>query len=191
METLAGSQGTAKRNGNRIRFTASGIDRRNKNNSRRGNEHPTVAGCVGRADTVASLEIKLYHRNGDAIEEVTDDKRTKLLNGDTGDTLDAFQMKRAMVKDMFLDKGGYAFVHKSNGEIVSLHYVEANRLAFTYDPNPIFKDYKIYCYGAYYEGWQWIKLLRNTRNGYSGESIVDESKTFFETAYASLLYEKT
>lgn len=153
---------------------------------------PTVAGCVGKiADTVASLEIKLYRRNGDAIEEMTDDKRTKLLNGDTGDTLDAFQMKRAMVKDMFLDKGGYAFVHKSNGEIVSLHYVEANRLAFTYDPNPIFKDYKIYCYGAYYEGWQWIKLLRNTRNGYSGESIVDESKTFFETAYASLLYEKT
>lgn len=152
---------------------------------------PTVAGCVGKiADTVASLEIKLYRRNGDAIEEMTDDKRTKLLNGDTGDTLDAFQMKRAMVKDMFLDKGGYAFVHKSNGEIVSLHYVEANRLAFTYDPNPIFKDYKIYCYGAYYEGWQWIKLLRNTRNGYSGESIVDESKTFFETAYASLLYEK-
>ena len=134
---------------------------------------------------------QIVSQNGDAIEEVTDDKRTKLLNGDTGDTLDAFQMKRAMVKDMFLNKGGYAFVNKSNGEIASLHYVEANRLAFTYDPNPIFKDYKIYCYGAYYEGWQWIKLLRNTRNGYSGESIVDESKTFFETAMQAFCMKKT
>lgn len=87
METLAGSQGTAKRNGNRIRFTLRALIGETKITAEEAMSIPTVAGCVGKiADTVASLEIKLYRRNGDAIEEVTDDKRTKLLNGDTGDT---------------------------------------------------------------------------------------------------------
>ena len=48
---------------------------------------PAVAACVNRiAETIASLEVRLYEKNGEDITEIEDDPRTKLLNGETGDT---------------------------------------------------------------------------------------------------------
>ena len=51
---------------------------------------PSVAGCVKYASNMVSmLPIKLYKQDGDKTKEVKDDNRIKLLNDDTGDTLDA------------------------------------------------------------------------------------------------------
>lgn len=61
---------------------------------------PSLAGCLNKiAGTMAAVPIKLYKREDDRITEVTDDRRTILLNSETGDTLDAYQMKRAVVLD--------------------------------------------------------------------------------------------
>ena len=156
---------------------------------------PYVAGCVNKiADTVASLDVKLFKHVGDDIVEVTDDIRTKLLNSDTGDTFDGYHLKRSMVSDMFLKQGGYAYVKRVGNDVVSIHYVDARNISFVDSIDPINKDYSVLISGSSegtsFEGFQFIKLLRNTTNGYSGKSIIDESKGLLDTAYSTQLFEK-
>ena len=80
---------------------------------------PAVASAVDRiCNTVAMIPIRLYREVQDEktgktkVEEVKDDPRIKLLNVDPGDTLDAFQLRKAWVQDYLLDKGGYLFIEK-------------------------------------------------------------------------------
>lgn len=151
---------------------------------------PSIAACVNKiSDTVASLEVKLYKRDGEKVEEVQD-KRVRLLNEETGDTLTAYQLKKAMVEDMFLGKGGYAYVHKVGTDVKSVHYVKEESISFLYNTDPIFKDYKIQIEGYTYEGFCFIKLLRNTRNGWKGTSILEDSKTLMSVLYESQKYEQ-
>ena len=153
---------------------------------------PAICACVNKiADTVSSLDLKLYRKNDeDEVEEVKGDVRVKLLNEDTGDTLDGSQFKKALVTDMLLDKGGYAYVYKNHETVRSLHYVEAERVSFATNSDPIFKDYQIVVNGRVYEGFQFIKLLRNTRNGYKGTSIIEDSPLLMSTVYNALKFEK-
>lgn len=153
---------------------------------------PAISACVNMiADTVSSLKIKLYRKDKDRIEEVTDDHRTFLLNEDTGDTLDAVQFKKAMITDMFLGRGGYAYVNRVFGEVISIHYVEEQKIGFHKNCDPIFKDYMLEVGGRTYNPWQFITLLRNTRNGCYGRSIIEESPELWDIIYSSQQYEKT
>lgn len=153
---------------------------------------PAISACVNMiADTVSALKIKLYRKNKDRIEEVTDDHRTFLLNEDTGDTLDAVQFKKAMITDMFLGRGGYAYVNRVSGEVISIHYVEEQKIGFHKNCDPIFKDYMLEVGGRTYNPWQFITLLRNTRNGCYGRSIIEESPELWDIIYSSQQYEKT
>lgn len=152
---------------------------------------PAVSACINKiGDTVSSLDVKLYRRKKGKIEEVTGDPRTFLLNEETGDTLDAVQFKKALIADMYLNKGGYAYVHKEGSKVKSLHYVDARDVSFSSNYDPIFKDYQIMVNARMYEGWQFIKLLRNTRNGYRGESIIEESPTLLSIVYSTQLFER-
>lgn len=153
---------------------------------------PAISACVNMiADTVSSLKIKLYRKDKDRIEEVTNDHRTFLLNEDTGDTLDAVQFKKAMITDMFLGRGGYAYVNRVRGEVISIHYVEEQKIGFHKNCDPIFKDYMLEVGGRTYNPWQFITLLRNTRNGCYGRSIIEESPELWDIIYSSQQYEKT
>ena len=70
---------------------------------------PAVEGNIDFiSNAIASMPVKLYKRKAGKVEEVYNDSRVKLLNCDTGDTLDAFQFKKAIVEDYFLSTGGYA-----------------------------------------------------------------------------------
>lgn len=151
---------------------------------------PSIAACLNKiSDTVASLEVKLYKRDGEKVEEVQDN-RVRLLNEETGDTLTAYQFKKAMVEDMFLGKGGYAYVYKTGTEVRSIHYVKEEKVSFLYNADPIFKDYKIQIEGYPYEGFDFIKLLRNTRNGWRGTSILEDSKVLMSVLQESQKYEQ-
>ena len=61
----------------------------------------------------------LEHKIGDggAVEEITDDNRLTLLNADTGDTLNGYELKKAMVTDYLLGGGGYAYVEKKRNDV--------------------------------------------------------------------------
>lgn len=153
---------------------------------------PSLAGCLNKiAGTMAAVPIKLYKREDDRITEVTDDRRTILMNSETGDTLDAYQMKRAVVMDYFLGRGGYIYIDKVRNEVRSLRYVAEKNISFNQNPDVIFKDYDILVQGNTYRPYQFVRLLRNTEDGAQGKSLIEENKQLLSVAYNSMKFEET
>lgn len=152
---------------------------------------PAVAACVNRiAETIASLEVKLYEKNEENVVEIEDDPRTELLNGETGDTLTGYQLKAAMVRDMLLGKGGYCFIRRVRGNVKSLNYVPCEYITIFKNNDIISKEYQLEVQGKRYEGHQFVKLLRNSQNGWSGKSIIADSNILFQIVAAEQDYEK-
>ena len=151
---------------------------------------PAVSGAVDLiSNCVACMPVKLYKVKKGTVEEVDDDSRVRLLNGDTGDTLDAFQMKKAMVEDYLLGKGGYTYIQRNRNEVVSLHYVEDKYITILKNFKPIYKDFQILVEGESYKPYDFVKLLRNTKDGASGVGLTVEVSKALETAYQTLLYQ--
>ena len=152
---------------------------------------PTVRGCISKiAGVISSVPIKLYRKDQDGRpEEITDDKRVSLLNDDTGDTLTATQFWRAMLEDYFAGKGGYAYIHKERGGYASLHYVEDRHISFLYNNDPIFKDYDVLVNARRYHPSDFLKILRNTKDGMRSTSLSEENPLLLGLTYASLIYE--
>ena len=162
---------------------------------------PAVNGAVDFiSNCIASMPVKLYKYKDKKVEALDKDARVRMLNLDTGDTLDGFQMKKAMVQDYLLGKGGYCYIDKDMNTVTGLYYVEDRYITIMKVYEPIFKQYSIFVggydadnkdqktYGTF-EPDQFIKLLRNTKDGASGEGIVVEVAKLLETAYQTLLYQ--
>lgn len=151
---------------------------------------PTVSGGIDLiAAVVAGTPIKLYREGGGKAEEITDDSRLRLLNDETGDTLNANEFWRAMTRDYYLGKGGYAYIHQEKGEILGLHYVEEGRVSIQRGTDPIFKDFNILVDGRPYLPCDFLKVLRNTRDGAEGVPITVENSKLIEVAYQTLCFE--
>lgn len=151
---------------------------------------PAVAGAVDFiSNMIASMPVKLYKYKQGKVEALDGDSRVKLLNGDTGDTLDAFQFKKAMVEDYLLGKGGYAYIRRYRNEVTGLFYVEDIYITIMKNFQPIFKDYVILVEGQEYKPYEFIKLLRKTKDGSSGVGLTVELSKALETAYQTLLYQ--
>ena len=151
---------------------------------------PAVSGAVNLISTmIASMPIKLYKYKQGKVEPVEDDPRVNLLNGDTGDTLDGFQLKQALVEDYLMDKGGYCYINKYRNEVTGLYYVEPIFVQTIPNFKPIFKDYQILVLGENYYKHDFIKLLRNTKNGAEGIGLTEEVGKAIETAFNTLLYQ--
>jgi len=153
---------------------------------------PSVQSCINFvANTVSMLPIKLYKDNNGKAEEVKDDVRVDLLNDDTKDTLDAVQFWRAIITDYFLGKGGYAYINRNLNNVISLHYVDESYISIVKNTDPIFKDYKILVNGKGYWPFEFIKILRNTKDGAQGTSLIEENNLILSVAYNSLIFEET
>ena len=151
---------------------------------------PTFAGCINTiGNTVASVPIYLYKRRKDGSAEKIDDPRVDLINVDTRDTLTGCDIKKAIVKDYYTNKGGYIYINRRRNEICSLHYVDPDRITFMYSEDPIFKDYKILCNGKTYRPYDFVKILRYTQNGWRSISIIAENATILSVVYNSLKFE--
>ena len=151
---------------------------------------PAVAGAVDFiSNIIASMPVKLYKYKQGKVEALDGDSRVKLLNGDTGDTLDAFQFKKAMVEDYLLGKGGYAYIRRYRNQVTGLFYVEEIYITIMKNFQPIFKDYVILVEGQEYKPYEFIKLLRKTKDGSSGVGLTVELSKALETAYQTLLYQ--
>lgn len=152
---------------------------------------PTVRGCINKiANVISSIPIQLYRKGEDGRpEEVLNDRRVRLLNDDTGDTLTATQFWRAMLEDYFAGKGGYAYICREKGAFKSIHYVEDKNISFLYNNDPIFKDYEVFVNGRGYKPYEFLKILRNTKDGMRSTSVSEENPLLIGLAYASLIYE--
>lgn len=151
---------------------------------------PVVSGAVDFiSNTVACMPVKLYKYKQGKVVEVENDPRTNLLNGDTGDTLDGFQLKKAMVEDYLLGKGGYAYIQRQRNDVTGIFYVEDKYISIMKSTDPIHKEYRIQVNGNNYRPFEFIKILRNTKDGASGVGLTVEVSKAIETAYQTLLYQ--
>ena len=157
-------------------------------------EIPVVMSCVEKmAGTVARLPVKLYRRTEDGrTVEVTDDPRVRMLNTETGDTLNTNEFIKAMIEDYYLGKGAYAYISKNWwGGAESIYYVDEEKVSVIVGTDPIFKDFTIQVNGQTYMPWDFLKIRRRTKDGASGMPLYAERPMIFATAYATMLFEKT
>lgn len=151
---------------------------------------PTVSACTTLiSNIVAGMQIKLYREVDNNIEEVKADNRVKLLNDETGDILDGFQFKKAMVEDYLLDGTAYAYINTIRNKVNSLHYLENRCVTLNKGMDPIFKDVKLRINGTEYENHKFITLTRKTKDGVTGTGIIAENNVALSVAYSTLLYE--
>ena len=155
---------------------------------------PAVARCVNLiSETVSMIPIKLYR------EDITDgkrktveiaDHRCDLLNEDTKDTLDGAQFKKALVRDYLLNGNAYAYINKQRNSVKSLHYVDSKNVTINQNFDPIFKDYNILVHGQTYKPFEFLKILRATKDGARGSGIGEENGELLKVAYTTLKFEQ-
>ena len=154
---------------------------------------PSVAGCVDFiCNTFAQIPFKLYKesvKDGKRVTEEVTDERVSIINDDTRDKLDGFQFKKAMCEDYLLGKGGYAFIGKVGNKFNALYYVECDRVSINKNTNAIYKDYTLMVDAETYKDYQFIKLLRNTKDGASGTGLTEEIGKALQTAFKRLCYD--
>lgn len=154
---------------------------------------PAVSAAVDFiSNTIASMPVKLYKyvESTHTVKDMDSDTRVQLLNGDTGDTLDAFQMKKAMVEDYLMGKGGYLYIRRYRNEVTGLFHVSDGYVApQIINPDPIHKNYELFVYDKQYKLFEFVKLLRNTTTGAYGVGLTEEVAKALQTAYATLVYQ--
>lgn len=152
---------------------------------------PTLAACVELISSlVATVPIYLFQKKEKGkVTKIESDNRVKLLNDETGDTLTAFEMKKALIRDYLLMGNGYIYINKVRNEIISLNYVKESDLSINKNTDPIFKNYDVLVNGQVFRPYNFLRLLRNTDNGADGYGIIEENPILLSVAYNSLLYE--
>ena len=154
---------------------------------------PVVSGCVDLiCNTFAMIPFKLYKetiKDGKRSTEEVVDNRVKLINEDTTDTLDGFQFKKAICEDYLMGKGGYAYIKKIGNQFVGLFYVEENKISIQKNSDAIFKRFDIMIADKTFKNHEFLKVLRNTKDGASGIGLTEEISQALQTASRRLKYE--
>lgn len=153
---------------------------------------PAVAEAVDKiSNTVAMIPVKLYketEKDGKMVVEEVDDPRVSLLNEDTKSEFDGYQFKKAIITDYLMGQGGYAYIRRRRNEFTGLFYVKEEDVAFSLiDPDPLHYQYQILVWGKTYEPYEYLKILRNTRNGMFGEGVSAQVATALNTALQTMI----
>jgi HK97 family phage portal protein len=152
---------------------------------------PALSACVELISmTVASLPIKLYSESDETTTAEQNDPRIDLLNSDTQDLLNGFEMKKAMVEDFLLHGGGYTYINRRGNNTKSLNYVDNAYIGVNKNTDPIFKNAEIMVNGFPYREWEFLKLLRKTKDGVTGKGVLKENNTMLSVAYNQMVYEE-
>lgn len=152
---------------------------------------------------VCSLPIKLYKQTKQrdekeadgrpkyAVHELVDDRRVMLLNRASGDLIRSHEMIKRFVYDFYTSKGGFIYVNRIGNRCESLHYVDPRAVSVMVDETDhIFKQALFMVDGRAYFPWQFIYACRNSVNGVSGVSLVDQANDVLATAYNTQVFEK-
>ena len=154
---------------------------------------PAVESCVDFiCNAFAQIPFKLYKasvKDGKRVTEEVTDERVAIINDDTRDKLDGFQFKKAICEDYLLGKGGYAYIGKVGNKFNALYYVPCDKVTVNKNEKAIFKDYTLMVDGDTFHDYQFVKLLRNTKDGASGKGLIDEISKAIQTAFKRLCYD--
>ena len=153
-------------------------------------EIPTVSACINKiGETISRLPVKLYRRDKEQVTEIADDPRIRLLNGSTGDTLSTVDMWKAAVEDYYLGRGAWIFINSNGFSVRSLHYVDSRNVSILSNTDPIFKAFRVQVNARNYFDFQFIKLLRKTRDGWTNIPLQEESPSVLSAAWNALKLE--
>ncbi|MCM1133571.1 MAG: phage portal protein [Ruminococcus flavefaciens] len=142
------------------------------------------------AETISRLPVRLYHRESDKITEITDDSRLPLLNGETGDTLNTADMWKAVTEDYFLGNGAWIYLNSDGIRTKSIHYVDSRNISIMANTDPIFKAFDIVVNGVKYYDFQFIRLFRKTRTGWSNIPVQEDNRRILSVAYNAIELEE-
>lgn len=154
---------------------------------------PAVAYCVEMiASAAAMLPVKLYIRKSDGeTEEIKDDPRITLLNGQTGDTMNADNMRRVWVRDFLLTGSAFAYIETRYGMPCALKYIPSGAVGvMSSDTDYIHKHFSYIVTGKEIFPHQMLKILRNSDGFGRGRGIVGESPLIMDTMYQLLKFQK-
>lgn len=150
---------------------------------------PSVVACVEMiSKTIAMIPIKLYSENDGKVTTIKDN-RVVLLNDDTGDTLDGYQFKKALIEDYLLNGAGYAYINRERNTIRSLHYIENKYISVVINADPIFKAHEIIVNAVEHRDFEFLKIVRNSKDGVTGTGIIVDNQKMLAIAYNTLIYE--
>lgn len=154
---------------------------------------PAVAYCVEMiAGAAAMLPVKLYVKKTDGeIEEITDDRRVKFLNSDTGDTMNADNMRRVWVRDFLLTGSAFGYIESYFGQPSAIKYIPSYAVSvMKKDIDYINKHYTYNVNGGEIFPYRMLKILRNSDGFGKGRGIIQESPLIMETMYQLLKFQK-
>lgn len=152
---------------------------------------PTVQACINKiSETVSMLPVRLMRKADGKTEEILDDKRVKLLNGDTGDTLNTVEFWKALINDYYVGTGGWAYINTDViGTVESLHYVDCRNVSVNCNEDPIFKAYRVLVNANLYYDFKFLTFLRKTKDGYTNIPIQEECSKVISAAFNALKLE--
>ena len=153
---------------------------------------PALAGGVEFITAqAAAVPFKLYRRTDRGLEEVQDDERAQVLNLNAGDLLSNTEMLQALYRDYLLEGNGYLYINRQGNHVESLHYVDAEQVAVTVDPDPIFKTGHVHVYGKIYRPWDFVRLCRHSPDGMHGTGVLQENSKMLALAWATLVLQNS
>ena len=154
---------------------------------------PAVAYCVEMiAGAAAMLPVKLYVKKSDGeIDEITDDPRVKFLNSETGDTINADNMRRVWVRDYLLTGSAFGYIERYYGNPAKIKYIPSGAVSvMKKDIDYIRKHFTYMVNGAEIFPYQMLKILRNSDGFGRGVGLIEESPLIMETMYQLLKFQK-
>ena len=153
---------------------------------------PAVAAAVDFvAGTISTLPVKLYRCHDGEVQEEENDYRCRLLNKETGDTLDGVQFKKAFVTDYLLTGAGYAYVERTGNHIDGIYYVSSTDVSVAKNQDPIKKVVQFLINGKMYNEYEILRATRNSVDGATGLGLLDQNPVLFSAMYNALRYENS
>lgn len=159
---------------------------------------PSVSTCVGIiAGTIAAMPVRLYRTRADgAVEEVKNDYRCRMLNGETGDTMTGPDMKYAIAEDFLMSANGghiYLDMYSRRNRIRSLRYIQSDSCACVMvgTDSVVFKEKAYQAGGMMIPPSRMVHVLRASKDGIKGESVVSQNAAALSVAYHTMLYERS
>ena len=151
-------------------------------------------GIIG--DTISSLSLYLYKEQDGFQEVFYDDPRSKVMSDMANETLSAFNLKKALIKDLILRGNAYAKIER-NGKDVFLRYLPTNVVTPKKDNSGYYFEVQSYSTDVSGERYpaeivdfhDMLVLTRhNQYNSITGKGLLDYANDVFATSVEETNY---
>lgn len=151
-------------------------------------------GIIG--DTISSLSLYLYKEQDGFQEVFYDDPRSKVMSDMANETLSAFNLKKALLKDLILRGNAYAKIERS-GKDIFLRYLPTNVVTPKMDSSGYYFEVQSYSTdvsGERYDAevvdaYDMLVLTKNNQyNSIKGKGLLDYANDVFATSIEETNY---